>query len=195
MGSVASIVPERGEAGFAVCEAAALAERTEELLAVLRRRLEAFSADAGPTLRLGVGELERLGGMSAAVAELASQIELILDGLPRAPLATTAPEIADAACAALADGVADQRRALTAAALLPAAQGFPALAHALADCDAHVHWTARVVDVLAAFSDVDATRARQVVALAGIAAATRFRDLPPERVGELARTLLRLATR
>ena len=188
-------VQERGEVGLALCEAAALARRTEAMLAVLSSRLGAFADDAGDPRRLGVHELEQLDAIGGEVAELASQIALILDGLPLEPVAASERELAGAARAALADGILDHRRAVTAAGLLTAAQGFPALAEALADCDAHAYWRARVVDVLGAFRDVDSCRARQTAALAGVDVTARFCELGPERVVELAQTLRRLATR
>jgi hypothetical protein len=186
---------ESGEIGLALCEAAALARRTEAMLAVLSSQLGAFVDDPGDPRRLTAHELEQLGAIGGEVAELASQIALILDGLPLEPVAAPARDVAEAARTALADGILDHRRALTAAGLLTAAQGFPALAEALADCDAHAYWSARVVDVLGAFRGVDTARARQTAALAGVDATARFCELAPERVIELADTLRRLALR
>jgi hypothetical protein len=188
-------VQESGEVGLALCEAAALSRRTEAMLALLSSRLGAFADDPADVRRLAAHELEQLGTIGGEVAELASQIALILDGLPPEPVAASARELARAARAELADGILDHRRAVTAAGLLTAAQGFPALADALADCDAHAYWNVRVVDVLGAFDDVGSGRARRTAALAGIDATARFCELTPERVVELAGTLRRLASR
>jgi hypothetical protein len=188
-------VQESGEVGLALCEAAALARRSEAMLALLSSRLGAFADDPADPRRVAAHELEQLNAIGGEVAELASQIALILEGLPLEPVAATERALAQAARAALADGILDHRRAVTAAGLLSAAQGFPALAEALADCDAHAYWSARVVDVLGAFRDVDSGRARQTAALAGIDATARFCELAPERVVELTQTLRRLASR
>jgi hypothetical protein len=190
-----STVQDRGDAAFALCEAAALATRTQALLAVLSSRLGAFADDPAGQRRLDVAELEQLGTLSDEVAELASQIALVIDGVPLDPLTVERWELTDAARTALAGGIADHRRARIAASLLTASDGFPALAEALTDSDAHAYWTARIVDVLAAFRDVDATRARQAVALAGVPETARFCELPPERVLELAHMLHQLAAR
>lgn len=186
---------EAGDVAFALCEAAGIATRTHALLGVLWSRLDAFAVDPSDTRHIAAHELEQLAAMGEEVAELSSQIALILDGLPLAPLVADGRELAGAARAALADGIADHRRALTAAGLLTAAQGFPALAEALIDTDAHAYWTARVVDMLAAFRDVDDLRARQAAALAGVAETACFRELEPERVLELAHTLRQLGAR
>lgn len=191
----ASPVQDSGEAAFALCEASALATRTQAMLAVLWSRLGAFADDPADPRQLAPHELEQMTALSEDVAELASQIALILGDLPRAPLAVRARELAASAGARLADGLIDQRRAFTAAGLLTARDGFPALAQALVDCDAHACWSARVVELLAAFRDVDATRARQVAALAGVPDTARFDELAPERVLELAHVLRQLATR
>jgi hypothetical protein len=193
MSRSASIVQNRGAAAFALCEAAALAARTQALLEALSGRLGAFADDPGATSSLAAAELGQLGALSEEVAELASQVALIVDDLPVDALDAAPWEIADAARTALAEGIADDQRVLAAAALLKAEQGFPALAESLTDSDAHAHWTARVVDVLAAFRDVDETRARQAAALAGVPGTARFSELPPERVLELAHTLYQLA--
>lgn len=195
MSRSASPVQASGDVAFAICEASALATRTQASLAVLWSRLGAFADDPSDLRQLAPRELEQLTALSEDVAELASQIALILGGLPHAPLVAAEPEIADAARATLADGVADQRRAFTAAGLLTASEGFPALAQSLADTDAHAFWSACVVDLLAAFRDVDVVRARQVAALAGVPETARFDELRPARVLELAHLLRRLATR
>jgi hypothetical protein len=191
----ASTVQDRGEVAFALCEAAALTTRTQALLTVLWSRLGAFADDPGPVRRLGCSELEQLATLSEEVAELASRVALIIDDLPRDAVAVEGWEVTDAARTALADGIVDHRRARAAAALLDVEQGFPALAESLTDSDAHTYWTARVVDVLAAFRGVDETRARQAAALAGVPDTARFDRLPPERVLELAHTLYQLAAR
>lgn len=195
MSRFASPVPDSGDAAFALCEASALATRTQALLAVLWSRLGAFADDPADLRRLAPHELEQLTALSEDVAELAGQIALILDGLPLVPVVAGEREIADAARATLADGVVDQRRAYTAAGLLTASDGYPALAQSLVDCDAHAFWSARVVDLLAAFRDVDTVRARQVAALAGVPETARFDELGPERVLELAHVLRQLAAR
>ncbi len=192
IGQSALTLQEQGEAGFAICDAAALATRTQATLAVLWSRLGAFAEDPRETRPLSVRELGELAALGEDVADLTSQIALILDGLPLVPLAVGGGEIADAARAALADGIVDCRRACTAASLLSADQGFPALAEALIDCDAHAYWDARVVDVIATFRDVDETRARQVAVLVGVPEAARFCDLRPDCVIELAHALRRL---
>lgn len=191
----ASAVQDQGSAAFAVCEAAALAARAQALLTVLRDRLDAFAHDAGPTRRLGVGELEQLADDSEEVAELAAQIALVIEGLPLDPLAAGEQEIATAARTALAEGIVDDRRALTAAGLLTADEGLPALADALVDSDAHAYWSTRVVDVFAAFRDVDQHRARQLAALAGVSEGARFCELRPERVLALAQVARRHVAR
>lgn len=195
MSEPASTVQSRGEAAFAICEAAALAERTQALLTALLGRLAAFANDPSPLRQLGAHDLEQVSTMSEDVSELSSQIALIVDGLPLAAITVAEPEIAEAACAALADGIVDQRRALTAASFLTAAEGFPALSAAFVDTDAHAYWTVRVVDMLSAFRDVDETRARQMAALAGVSATAPCCELAPERVLELAHTLRRAAAR
>lgn len=191
--SSAPTLHDRGDVAFALCEAAALSTRTQALLTVLWSRLGAFADDPGPARRLEAGELEQLGMLSEEVAELASQVALIIDDLPRETVAVEAWELAEAARTALADGIVDERRACAAAGLLTAEHGFPALAESLTDSDAHTYWTARVVDVLAAFMDVDETRARLAAALAGVPETSRFGELPPERILELAHTLYQLA--
>jgi hypothetical protein len=195
MSGSAPTMQEAGDVAFALCEAAGIATRTQALLGLLRDRLDAFAGDPGDTRLLAAHEPERLIAMGEEVAELASQVALILDGLPLGPLVAGERELTGAACAALADGIADHRRALTAAGLLTADQGFPALAQALIDTDAHAYWTARVVDMLAAFRDVDDLRARQTAALAGVAETASFCELEPERVLELAHTLRQLGAR
>jgi len=194
-GLSASTMQDRGDTAFALCEAAALTTRAQELLTVLWSRLEAFAGDSGPVRRIACDDVEQLATLGEEVAELAAQVACLLDELPREAAAVKAWEIADAARTALSDGIFDQRRARTAAALLDAGQGFPALAESLTDSDAHTHWTARVVDVLAAFQGVDETRARQVAAIAGVPETARFDELPPERALELAHTLHQLAAR
>lgn len=196
MSQSGATLQQRGSVGFAICEADALAERTRALLGELRDGLAgAFATDAGDVHRVDADELERLGALGDEVAELASQMAFILARLPREPLAVNRREIADAARTALADGIADHRRACAIASLLTVEQGFPALAEALIDSDAHGCWDARVVEVLAAFRDVDETRARQVAALGGVPETARFDELRPERVLELAHTLRQLAGR
>ncbi|MCW2952805.1 MAG: hypothetical protein JWQ48_1975 [Conexibacter sp.] len=195
MSGSASTVHENGATGLALYEAAALATRTQALLTVLSSQLGAFADDRSATRQLEACELVQLGSMGDQIAELASRVALVLDRLPLAPLDVSEPEIANAAREALAEGIADQRRALMAARLLTPEQGFHALADALAGSDAHTAWPARVVDVLAAFRDVDTTRARQVAALAGVPETARFCELEPRRVVELAHTLRQLATR
>lgn len=175
-----------GTAAFAVCEAAALATRTHALLTVLRGRLDAFAGAADGARRLDVEDLERLRAIGEEVAELASQVALVIDGLPLGALDAGDGEIAAAARAALAEGIVDHRRALTAARLLNADEGLPALAEALVGSDAHAYWDARVVDVLAAFRDVDQHRARRLARSAGVPEAARFSELRPERVLVLA---------
>lgn len=195
MSNSASVVQDRGAAGLALCEAAALATRTQALVDVLESRLESFADDVGPLREIGAQEVESLHALSDEVAELAAQIALAIADLPLAPLAVDEHELATAARAALADGIADDRRALTAAALLTAEQGLPALADALVGADGHAHWTARVVDVLAAFRDVDEHRARHLAALAGVPAEARVCDLPPDAVLLLAHVARRHAAR
>lgn len=191
----ASAAQDQGSAALAVCEAAALATRTRTLLAELSAQLDAFANDTSPTRRLDAPELEQLTALGDETAEVAAQVALILDSLPHEPLVAGEQEITDAARAALADGIVDHRRALWTASLLPADVGFAALAQALVDSDAHVYWTARVVDVLAAFRDVDEQRARQVAALAGVPPTARFSELRPERVLELAQVARQLGAR
>jgi hypothetical protein len=191
----ASMVQDRGDVAFALCEAAALTTRTQALLTVLWSKLGAFADDPRPVRRLERSELEQLAALGEEVAELASQVALIIDDLPRDSVVVERWEIAESARTALADGIVDQRRARAAASLLTIEQGFPALAESLTDSDAHTYWTARVVDVLAAFQGVDETRARQAAALAGVPDTARFHELPPERVLELAHTLYQLAAR
>lgn len=195
MSGSAPAMQEAGDVAFALCEAAGIATRTHAVLGVLWGRLDAFAVDSSDTRHLAANELEQLVGMSEEVAELASQIALILAGLPHDPVVAEERELTGAARAALADGIADHRRAFAAASLLTAAQGFPALADALIDTDAHAYWTARVVDMLAAFRDVDDLRARQAAALAGVGATACFCELAPERVLELAHTLRQLGAR
>lgn len=195
MSRSASPVQANGEVAFAICEAAALATHTQASLAVLWSRLGAFADDPSDLRRLAPHELEQLTALSEDVAELAGQIALILDGLPHAPLTAAEREISDAARATLAGGVADQRRAFTAAGMLDMREGFPALAQSLVDTDAHAFWTVRVVELLAAFRDVDDIRARQAAALAGVPETARFDELRPERVLELAHLLRQLAAR
>jgi hypothetical protein len=194
MSRSASIVQNRGDAAFALCEAAALTTRMQALVTAVSVRLGAFAHDRGAARSLAVAELEQLGALSEEVAELASQVALIIDDLPLDAVRAEEWEIADAARTALADGIVDDWRVRVAASLLTAERGFPALAESLTDSDAHAYWTARVVDVLAAFRDVDETRARQVAAIAGVHGTARFCELPPERVLELAHTLYQLAT-
>lgn len=191
----APTVQDRGDVAFALCDAAVLTTRTHALLTVLWSRLGAFADDPGPVRRLACGEVGQLAALSEEVAELASQVALIIDDLPPDAVVAEGWEIADAARTALADGIVDQRRARAAAAMLSAEHGFPALAESLIDSDAHTYWSARVVDVLVAFRDVDETRARQAAALAGVPETARFDELPPERVLELAHTLYQLAAR
>ena len=195
MSESASPVQDRGSAAFALCEAAALAARSPALLDELRARLDAFAEDTGPTRSLTAYEREQLGELGEELAEVASQIALIVEGLPLEALAVSEEEVASAARTALANGIVDERRALTAAGFLTAEEGFPALADALLCADAHAFWTARVVDVLAAFRDVDEHRARRVVADAGLAASARFCELPPERVLVLAQVALQHVAR
>jgi hypothetical protein len=187
---------EHGSAGFAICEARALATRMRALLDDLDTRIDGAFAD-GPAdaCRLGADELAELAAAADDLAEVATQTALALDGLPLAPLTVDEQEIAEAARTVLADGVADLRRACSTASLLTADRGFPALAEALIESDAHASWEARVVEVIAAFRDVDDVRARQVVALAGVSQEARFDELRPERVLELANTLRQLAGR
>jgi hypothetical protein len=188
-------VQEQGAAAFDLRVAAATVAQTQTALDQLRRQMDAIEKPRDGLRRLDAGQLEQLATLSEEVAELASRVTLLFDGIPLQGLAVTEREIADAACAALADGIADERRALTAARLLSAAEGFPALAAALLDTDAPAYWTARVVDVLAAFRGVDGLRARQVAALAGVPETARFCELQPERVVELAHVLRQLAAR
>jgi hypothetical protein len=195
MSTSVSTAEGRGEVAFAICDTAALATRTQTVLALLQRRLCAFADESSATRRLSAEELQQLGALGEEVAELAAQVALTLDGLPLDPLRVTEREIADSARTALADGIVDDRRARTAAGFLAAEEGFPALADALTEADAHAYWTARVIDVLAAFRDVDTTRARQVAALAGVPSEGRFCELRPERVLELAHVLRQLAAR
>jgi hypothetical protein len=186
---------ETGDVAFAICEASAIATRTHALLGVLWSRLDTFAVDPGSTRTLAVYELEQLAAMGDEVAELSSQIALILDSIPLDPLVVGEQELIGAARAALAGGIADHCRALAAVGLLTADQGFPALAEALIDTDAHAYWNARVVDMLAAFRDVDDLRARQTAALAGVADTACFCELEPQRVLELAHILRRLGAR
>lgn len=195
MSQPASAAQERGSAGLALCEAAAVAGRTQALLDQLRERLDAFAHDPRPTRWVTAPERELIGALGAEISELTSRIALIVESLPLEPLAVERRDIAAAACAALAEGIVDDRRALTAASLLDAEEGFTALADALVCADAHAFWTARVVDVLAAFRDVDEDRARAVAAEAGVAASTRFCELPPERVLVLAQVARQHAAR
>jgi hypothetical protein len=188
-------VQEQGSAAFDLHVAAVTVTQAQAALDELRRRLDAFGAAPDGLRRLDARQLEQLAGLGEEVAELASRIALIFDGIPLEGMAVTEREIAGAARAALADGIADERRALTAARLLTAAEGFPALAAALLDSDAPGYWTARVVDVLAAFRGVDGVRARQVAALAGVPETARFCELRPERVVELAHVVRQLAAR
>jgi hypothetical protein len=195
MSDSASIAQDKGGAGLALCEAAALATRTQALLDLLESRLGSFADDVGPVRRIGAPELDDLRAASDEIAELTAQIALALDDLPAGALAVDEQEIATAARAALADGIADDRRALTAAGLLTADQGLPALAHALVWADGHAHWTARVVDVLAAFRDVDEPCARELAARADVPAEARFCDLRSDCILLLAQTLRRHAAR
>jgi hypothetical protein len=194
-GLSASMAQDRGDVAFALCEAAALTTRAQALLAVLRSRLGTFADDPGPVRRVACGELEQLGTLSEEIAELASQVACLLGDLPREAIEVEAWEVADAARSALSDGIVDEGRVRAVAGLLAAEQGFPALAESLTDSDAHTYWTARVVDVLAAFRGVDETRARQAAAIAGVPETARFDELPPERVLELAHMLQQLAAR
>jgi hypothetical protein len=186
---------DNGSGAFALCEAAALATRTQALLDELRQRLGAFVEDTRPLHWLTADEREQLGELGEEVAELTSQIAHVVEGLPLEPLAVSEQEIAGAARAALAHGIVDERRALTAASFLTADEGLPALADALVCSDAHAFWTARVVDVLAAFRDVDEQRARAVAANAGVAETARFCELAPERVLVLAQVALQHVAR
>jgi hypothetical protein len=186
---------DRGEIAFELCDAASLAARAEAALADLRERLDAFAQSSEPLRRLDPGQVEQLAAAAEEAAELASRAALVLDGVPPEGFAATVGEVADAAQAAFAEGIADERRAMTAAGLLSAADGFRALATALLASDAPTYWSTRVVDVLAAFRGVDPLRARQVAALAGVPETARFRELRPERVVELAHVLRQLAAR
>lgn len=185
----------RGSVAYELCDAAALAARAHTTLDAMRRRLAAFAETDEPLHRLESDELDQLACMSEEVAELSAQLALIFDRVPLDSLRVSHHEVAGAACDALADGIADHRRALMAAGLMTAGHGFPALAEALVDSDAHRYWPVLVVDVLGAFRDVGATRARQVAALAGVPGEARFCELAPDRVLELAHTLRRLAAR
>ncbi|HMJ02289.1 MAG TPA: hypothetical protein VK506_05070 [Conexibacter sp.] len=187
----APAVHEQGSRAFALCDAAALAARAQGLLAGLRSHLDAFAHDGGPTRQLDAAELERLRAESEEIAELAAQVALAIDGLPLDAFTVDEREVAIAARVALAEGIVDDRRACTAASLLMADEGLPALADALVCSDAHVYWDARVVDVLAAFRDVDQHRARHVAALAGVPETARFSELRPARVLELAQVARR----
>jgi hypothetical protein len=187
---------QHGSAGFAIREARALAAQMRALLADVQERIDrAVAGEPADVRRMGVDELDELAASSDEVAELASQLALLLNGLPLEQLTVNEREVAEVARATLADGIADHRRVSVAASLLTADQGFSALAEALIETDAHAYWEVRVVDVVAAFRDVDDTRARRVVALAGVPETARFDELRPDRVLELAQTLRQLAAR
>jgi hypothetical protein len=191
----ASEIRTRGAVAYELYDAAALAARAHATLEALCRGLGSFAETDEPLHRLESDELEQLACMSEEVAELSGQLALAFDRIPLDPLHASHHELAEAACDALADGIADHRRALMAARLQTATLGFPALAEALIDSDAHCYWPIPVVEVLAAFRDVDPVRARQVAALAGVSAEARFCELAPERVLELAHTLHHFAAR
>lgn len=191
----APAVHEQGRTAFALCDAAALASRAEALLRSLRTRLDAFAHEPGPVRRIDAPALERLRADGEELAELAAQVARVVDQLPLDPLAADEREVAAAARTALAAGIVDDRRALTAARLLTAEEGLPALAEALAGSDAHAYWSVHVIDVLRAFRDIDETSARRVAALAGVPATARFGELAPERVLELAQVARRRGTR
>jgi hypothetical protein len=184
-----------GDVALELCEAAALARHAEALLAELSATLGAFAAPHDATRRMSAEQLERLGLAGEDLAELVARIALILDRAPGTTLVAGRAELTDAAAAALAEGIADQRRALATAGLLTSDRGLPALAEALSESDVCAFWTMRVVDLLNALRDVDEAGARQLAVAAGASPDARWCDLAPVRVAELAHSLRQLADR
>lgn len=185
-----SVVPDRRYA-WRLVQVAELLRRShrlhEEALAELDRVEVAghLAADGSITLSAPTtGELERC---AEAIADLASQLRLLTNDLPAETVEIAARDVAREAMADLEAGIFDEQRALLAARVLSAEEGWPALVEALLASDAHWGWdTTSITDVLSAFRHVDLVEVARVVEEAGVDPHLPLGLCTAEQIGRLA---------
>ena len=118
------------------------------------------------------GELEALG---EAIAELASELQVLTAGLPEEAVEVAAEDVRREAADDLATGIFDEARALLAARVLPVHDGWPALAAGLRGSDAHWGWEQlTVAQLVGGFRGVHARDVARVLGEAGMPARRPF---------------------
>jgi hypothetical protein len=138
------------------------------------------------------GELASLG---EAIADLAGQVRVLTNDLPEDTIEIAAGDVAHEAADDLAAGIFDEQRAVLAARVLHAADGWPALADALRSTDGHWSWdTTSVAALLGSFRYACEGDVARVVAAAAVDPDTPFALCTREQIVQLASALERHVT-
>jgi hypothetical protein len=161
-----SVTPGRRH-GWRLVQIADLLRRSHALHLDALERIERLGDAAGLP-----ADLERL---SDAIADLVGQLQVLARGLPDERVEVGLDDVQAGAAIDLAAGIYDEARALLAARVLDAGDGWPALAEALRSTDAHWDWeTVTVERLLGSFRDVGAGEVAAALAAAGIDAPLPF---------------------
>ncbi len=163
----------------------------------LLRRIEAhvsadftFHEEGGEPI---VTSAAAIGGLKQTAAELVdevTQLEHLVERLPDAEVSVTASDVQAGASRQLAEGIMDVRTALLAASALPIATGWPALANALRDSDAHLCWDeTTLVDLLGRFRGARPEAIDRVLEQAQVDASAQWAEISPQAVARLAEAL------
>jgi hypothetical protein len=132
-------------------------------------------------------ELETIGSELLGLAE---QLHGLTAELPARAIEITYPSIAARAGADLAAGIIDLERARLAASLLHVHDGWPALAHALTQSDAHLAWEdTTFIEFLTSFRLAHGLLVRRVLDAERLDPDTTFADSEPQTIARLATAL------
>jgi hypothetical protein len=132
-------------------------------------------------------EIETIGSELLGLAE---QLHGLTAELPARAIEIAYPSIAARAGADLAAGIIDIERARLAASLLHVHDGWPALAHALTQSDAHLAWEdTTFIEFLASFRLAHGLLVRRVLDAARLDPDTTFADSEPQTIARLATAL------
>jgi len=140
-----------------------------------------------------------IAGLKQTAAELAdevTQLEHLVERLPDTEIRVTPADVQAGASRQLAGGIMDVRTVRLAASALPLTSGWPALANALKDTDAHLCWGETTLgELLGRFRGAQPETIDRVLQQAQVDASTQWAQLAPQTVARLAEALATAATR
>jgi hypothetical protein len=133
-------------------------------------------------------EIDRLRHEIAEIAEIAEQLEGLVEGVPEGPIPIVYDDVRVGAEQVLSHSTsADPAAVLLAARMLDRSTGLRALAEGLRTSDAHASWERTTVGaLLASFRGVSPQLARRIATAAGLAPGTELAGCERGQIAQLA---------